>query len=232
MVNKTKIIFTSIAFCFAFLFLAVKISANGCTPISGGGETCPVKGDIMIDKKVKKADAEIYVDNLTQNDAKYKANQEVSFKIIVKNNGGETIDEIIVKDLLPDYLSFVSGPGSFDKGESKNGTLTFRLNNLAPQEQREFFITGKVLDNNSLPDNVTCDLTNRAQGRAYQDRFGEDFSRYCIEKPVNPPSVNKGGVPPVTPKTGPIDTAFVTGILSAFAGIGLYLRKKSSDIIR
>lgn len=220
--NKTKIIFTSIAFCFAFLLAASKISANGCTPIYGGGVTCPKQGEILIDKQVKKADSDLFVDNLTQFDSKYAPLSEVVFKIFVRNTGGETINTVEVKDLMPDFVSFVSGPGTFNQSEGKNGTLTFTLNNLAPSESREYWVKGKVFDATALPETTICKLINRAQARA-GDRFNEDVAEFCVEK-----TTTKGGVPPVqTPATGAEDVLITVLLLMSLVYFGTILRKKA-----
>lgn len=223
-----KIVITTGLILSVFLFTG-KVSASGCTPLYGGGVTCPRRGEILIDKQVRRADKDIFVDNLTEFDTKYSAEQEVVFRILVKNTGDDTIDEIQVKDIMPDFVAFVSGPGSFDKNESKNGTLTFYINNLAPSETREYWIYGKVFAANDLPENLICKLQNRAQARASGDRFDEDVAELCVEKA----GVTKGGVPiKEIPVTGPAGVITSVVSLSSILGIGLVLRRKAQDILR
>lgn len=208
------------------LVLASQVFASGeCTPLYGGGYTCPRRGEILIDKQVKNPSSGIFVDNLTEFDPKFAPEQEVTFRIQVKNTGDETIDDIQVKDIMPDFLSFIAGPGNFNSTEGKNGTLTFNIKNLAPSETREYWIQGKVFADSGVPKNLICKLENRAQARASGDRFTEDIAQYCTEKGT----VTKGGVTEV-PKTGPEAILSFLG-LSSLLGSGVYLRRKAAQIL-
>lgn len=229
-----KKIFINIGIAIGFIFLSLLISykayANGCTPLYGGGVTCPKRGEILIDKQVKRPDRDIFVDNLTEFDTKYSPQQQIIFRILVKNTGNDTIDEIQVKDIMPDFVEFVSGPGNFNRNETKNGTLTFYLNNLAPSETREYWVYGKVFESGSLPENLICKLQNRAQARASDNRFSEDIAYFCVEKAA----VGNGGeaLPKEMPKTGREGLIFALLVLINIFGIGLFLRKKSQNLLK
>lgn len=212
-----------------FLLLASKAYADGtCTPLYGGGVTCPRRGEIVIDKQVRNPVNDIFVDNLTQFDNKFSPEQLVTFRIQVKNTGDQTLDEIKVKDIMPDFLSFVDGPGTFDQNEAKNGTLNFTINNLASSETREYWVRGRVFADKDVPKDLICKLQNRAQARASGDRFSEDTAEYCVEKVTG---VTKGGLPlKEVPKTGPEAILSFLG-LSSILSAGVYLRKKSAKII-
>lgn len=226
--NFSKIVITTGLILSAF-FVAGKVNASGCTPLYGGGVTCPRRGEILIDKQVRKPTQDIFVDNLTEFDTKFSPEQEVVFRILVKNTGDDTIDEVQVKDIMPDFISFVSGPGNFDKNESKNGTLTFYINNLTPSETREYWIYGKVFAAGDLPENVICKLQNRAQARASSDRFDEDVAELCTEKGT----VTKGGITVAEiPKTGPEGILLTLASLSSILGAGFVLRRKAADYLR
>lgn len=226
--NLSKIVITT-GLVLSVFFVAGKVNASGCTPLYGGGVTCPRRGEILIDKQVRRADKDIFVDNLTEFDTKFSAEQEVVFRILVKNTGDDTIDEIQVKDIMPDFVTFISGPGNFDKNESKNGTLTFYINNLAPSETREYWIYGKIFATNDLPESVICKLQNRAQARASGDRFDEDVAELCSEKV----GITKGGVPiKEIPKTGFEGALLTLASLSSILGAGFVLRRKAADYLR
>src|SRR3989344_1052804 len=114
-------------FLSSVLFFAVSVSANAdssCQPIYGGGETCVQVGNVFVNKTVQNPQSNSFVDNLGVNDPKYSPSSNVTFHITVTNNGGNTISKITVKDILPQFVNFVSGPGSFD---SNSKTLTFEL---------------------------------------------------------------------------------------------------------
>ena len=70
---------------------------------------------------------EHFVDNLNMNDPKYSPSSTAVFQITVTNTGSGTISKTTVKDTLPNYVTFVSGPGSFD---ANSKVLTFEVNNL------------------------------------------------------------------------------------------------------
>lgn len=209
------------------LLIVPKVLAD-CTPLYGGGVTCPRRGEILIDKTVQNPSDGIMVDNLTQFDSKYAPDQNVSFRIRIKNTGDQTLDEVQIKDLMPDFVSFTSGPGTFNQSEGHNGTLTFTINNLAPSETRDYWVYGKTFSAGNLPNNLICKLQNRAQARASSDRFAEDIAEFCVEK--NALGVTKGGLQiKEVPKTGP--EAFALAGLSSIFGIGIYLRKKANSIL-
>lgn len=210
----------------------------GCQPIYGGGETCVTSGNLLINKTVQTPFSTTkggvaqgaFVDNLSVNDSKFAPGETITFKISVTNSGDAVISNVTVTDTLPVYVSFVAGPGNFDSNTKK---LTFQVTNLNPGETREFTLTGKVADSNTLPSNqtVTCDV-NQAQATADNGQKSTDNAQFCVEKQVVP--TTKGGLPIlpvpqkkfVAPETGPEMLALIGLIPSGLAG--LYLRKRTS----
>lgn len=223
--NISHIVFSTGLLLSGFL-LATKVIASGeCTPLYGGGYTCPKHGEILIDKQIKHPTKDLFVDNLTEFDTKFAPNQEITFRIFVRNTGNDTINQVEVKDIFPDFFSFVSGPGNFDPNEGKNGTLTFTLYNLAAGESREYWIIGKIYNEPDLPETTICKLPNRAQARASDDRFNEDVAEYCVEKEYY---TTKGGVPvKQIPVTGPSGQLLTFLSFSTLLGIGFMLRGKA-----
>lgn len=227
----SKIVITT-GLILSSLIIAPKVFGDAsCTPLYGGGFTCPKRGEILIDKNVKFPTKDLFVDNLTQFDPKYGPDQEVTFRIHVANTGNDLIDRVEVKDIFPDFLSFVAGPGNFNQNEGKNGTLTFTIFNLAAGERREYFVTGKVFSTGNLPENTICKLQNRGQARGNADQFNEDIAEFCVEKRVT--GITKGGVPVTeVPKTGPEAYVLSFAGLSSLAGVGIYLRRKAASIVK
>lgn len=210
---------------------------TSCQPIYGGGQTCvTTAGNISLDKKVQnpassKGGVSAFVDNLGVNDAKYKPGETVTFQISVTNTGSSTLSTVNVKDTLPQYVDFVSGPGTFN---TNSKVLSFDLANLAASETRTVTFQAKVTDASKLPQNqsVTC-IVNQASATA-EDKTATDNAQFCIEKPVVTPSapVTKGGVPVVTappmaktPPTGP-GMLSLAALLPAGAA-GIFLRRKA-----
>lgn len=234
-----KQLLTSILF--ALVVIAVPQAAfaeTTCTPIYGGGQSCVQVGNIRIDKKVAHPQTGALVDNLGVNDAKFAPDQAVTFDIRVTNVGDTTIQRITVRDIFPQFVDFVAGPGNFDAGSK---VLTFEVINLGKGESRNFTVTGKVKPLNQLPaDAVTC-VVNQATASP-NGETSRDNAQFCIERqaqvPAQPgkgeqvPPTTKGGLkvfpqPTVTttPPTGPEMLPLIGLIPTGLAGF--FLRKKA-----
>lgn len=191
---------------------------SGCVPVYGGGVNCPKSGQVLIDKLVQNPSTGIFVDNLGPSDPKYKPQQVVTFRLIVKNSGDQKLESVTVKDTLPQFVDFMTGPGNFDKNSH---VLTFTVNNLAGGESQTFEIKGRTSHPAVLPEskNIVCPV-NTVDASA-GDQKDHDEAQFCIEK--------KQAVP-VVPKAGP------EGVLLTLAGFGsaliagLKLRKKSKFV--
>lgn len=202
-----------------------------CQPIYGGGATCIKTQDITIDSKILNPSTNKMVDNLGINDAKYKPGFIIIFQVLITNNRKAVIEKTNVRDIFPQFVSFSSGPGSFD---TSTRTLAFDANNLMPSETRTFNILGRIVDANQLsfPENVIC-LVNQVIASVPDPAVGQDNSQLCIEKKSMPPvAVIKGGFPVlspipivVSPPTGPESLALFSLIPIGVAG--WFLRKKS-----
>ncbi|MEK9175808.1 MAG: hypothetical protein AAB520_00010 [Patescibacteria group bacterium] len=204
-----------------------------CQPIYGGGQTCATTDKIILDKKVldpsskTKGKIDSYVDNLSVNDGKYFPSQHVKFQITLTNVSNSTLSEITVTDMLPNYIDFVSGAGTYDKSTK---TLTFKVVNLNSNETRKYIIDTKVVDASKLPNGqgMICNIVNQASA-VVKDSEAKDNSQFCIEKTV---ATTKGGLPVMpapkmsqTPATGP-EMLPLFGLIPAAIG-GLILRRKS-----
>jgi uncharacterized repeat protein (TIGR01451 family) len=230
--NKLLITILSVA----FLAIAGTASAAGntyggygtpCEPIYGGGEVCVSKGQILINKTVKNPTTGAFVDNLSlSNDPKYGANQTVEFKLTLTNTGDETLKEVTVTDTFPSYIVYESGTGTYD---SKNKTLTFKVNDLKANEARTYVVKGKIVGSASLPTDqaITC-VVNQAKAKASENE-SSDVSQFCIQKEV---VTTKGGLPVMpapkmtqTPPTGP-EMLSLAALIPA-AGAGIFLRRRS-----
>ncbi|MBI2442622.1 MAG: DUF11 domain-containing protein [Candidatus Levybacteria bacterium] len=232
---KKRLILGGCAF-FAFVLFFAQIPAfaagqsgqYGC-PTQYGGD-CPSE-EISLIKQVKNPKTNEFVATLENTDAKYTPGQTVSFKIIVKNTGADTIAKITIHDVFPEFVSFVSGPGKFDNNTK---TLTFDVTNLKPgeEEKKESIIQGKVADEKTLPSDqgITC-VVNHAE-TTLNGKLSTSDTQLCIEKQVLP-GTTKGGLKvfpapkaKTTPPTGPELFALI-GLLPG-ATLGLFLRKKAS----
>lgn len=224
-----------IAVATGIISLSLAVSANAdtsCQPIYGGGETCVQVGNISINKTVKNPSTGAFVDNLNINDPKYSPTSVVEFQITVTNTGSGNISTTTVKDTLPSYVTFVSGPGNFD---TNSKVLTFTVNNLGAGQSQTFKVQAKVVEQNSLPSDqgVVC-IVNQASATTNDSKQSSDNSQFCIEKPSQPAPTTKGGLkvfpaPKVTttPATGP-EMLPLLGLIPSGA-LGLFLRRKSNQ---
>lgn len=204
--------------------------SEACQPIYGGGQTCVTTAKFILDKKVlhpkgTKGNAQVYVDNLSINDPKYTGGQIIKFQLIAANTGNKTISELTLTDILPDFVDFVSGPGTYD---SKTRTITLSIPNLNPDESRKYTIETKARTNETLPQGqgIVC-VVNQASLISGSDE-SRDNSQFCIEK-----KTTKGGLPVLsapglkqTPATGP-EMLGLIGLIPAALG-GLFFRKRTS----
>lgn len=198
-----------------------------CQPIYGGGQTCVNVGNINVRKLVSHPQTGTFVENLGINDPKFTPNQNVTFQIVVTNSTGSTINKVVIRDIYPQFVNFVSGPGNFDQNTK---TLTFEAINLLPNESRSFTLQGRIVAQNQLSQDVTC-VVNQVTATA-DNMQAQDNAQLCIEKPR---AVTKGGLPvapapkvAVTPPTGP-EMLPLIGLLPAGIG-GWFLRRFKGGI--
>ncbi|MBI2029147.1 DUF11 domain-containing protein [Candidatus Gottesmanbacteria bacterium] len=235
-----NIVITSGLFLGSLLFASNVIADSGCTPIYGGGVTCPKRGEMIVDKQIKYSrvekggNVESWVDNITEFDVrKFKPEEEIEFRIFVRNTGGAMIDEITVTDIWPEFVTFISGPGEYTKDQGVNGAVKFKINNLADGESREYHFTGRVYKAENIPNPIRCDLVNRVQISASGDRFNEDIAKFCIQR-GDKVITGKKVIPPVKeiPSTGPQEVVLSFAALSSVLGAGVVLRKKAEKLIK
>lgn len=216
------------------LILGAALSVNpskalaDCQQIYGGGQSCTSSNNFSIQKFVQTPGkgGGNYVNNLSINDPKFSPDQQVSFEIIVKNTGSNTIPTLTITDTFPQFLNFVAGPGSFD---SNSKVLTLTINNLGAGQSNTYIVTGKVADSSLLPSDqgIVC-LINQATGTDNNGVTNTSSSQFCVEKSVlsaSQPQVFATPSVVATPATGPEMLPLLSLIPTGLAGF--ILRKKS-----
>lgn len=202
---------TLIALLMGYPLVAKTASATiRCETQYGGGQTCEKIGNLLVDKKVFDPDNNKFVDNLLINDFKFAADDEIRFKIVVKNTGDAKLTQIKIKDVLPEKLYFVNGPASWTDWE-----MTFTIDGLEVGETKEYEIRAKVVPANELPEkNILCKLN--AVEAVSGDQKDRDTAQVCLEKKV---------LAKVLPETGPsvLPILFFVSLIIA----GLFLNKKA-----
>lgn len=182
-----------------------------------GGETPSYS--LLIDKMVvkpgtQKGETAKYVDNLSPSDPRFAPNQDVWFKIKVKNTANVALQAVEIKDYVPEYILPIEGPGKWDP---QTRTLTWDGGNFAVDEEKTYYLKMRVYEQKLLPaDKGLFCIVNKASAKN-DVAYDEDTAQLCIEKQVL-------GVSTV-PSTGPeMGLALLAGNL-ILAGVGLKLKK-------
>jgi len=181
--NKLK---TALSLAFMSLLLtatAQAVNADSCTTQYGNGQygtTC-VPTDVTINKQVKNPISLVFVENLGPTDEKFSPGAEVHFKLIVHNASSQDWSNVTVRDTLPQYLSYVAGPGSYD---TNSKVLTTDLENVKVNESREIEILAKVDGAGSFAkDKSLFCVVNHAEVKT-DSRTDEDTAQLCIQTQV------------------------------------------------
>ena len=202
-------------------------TTTNCQPVYGGGQTCNTTA-LTLNKEVQNPQSGEFVNSLGINDPKFSPGQTATFRLTVTNNGNDRLNNITIKDTLPQFLTFVSGTGSFDSGSK---VLTITVDGLNGGESKSFTFQAKAADANTLPadQGITC-VVNQATATADNNLSAQDNAQMCIQKQVL--STTKGGLlvfpaPNVTstPPTGP--EAWVLATLVSSFGAGLAFRRRT-----
>jgi len=207
-----KKLFAISAALFSILFFVTSVSAS-----CGGQYESPCQSySLIVDKMVAKPGTENYVDNLSISDPRFAPGQTILFKVTIKNTSTTTFGGMTAKDFVPDYLTPIEGPGTFD---STTRTISWDAGAFAIDEQKAYYFKMQINSLANLPSDkgLFCEV-NRAQAWS-NTTTDDDSSQFCIEKQVT----GTVKVPSAGPELG---TLLLTGEL-ALLGIGIYLKKKA-----
>src|SRR3989338_910546 len=207
-----KKIFALLAIVFSLLAVTVSVSAS-----CGGQYESPCQSySMLVDKMVQKPGTSEYVDNLSVSDPRYKPSEYVMFKVIIKNTSTTTFGGMTAKDFVPNYLTPIEGPGTFD---SATRTISWDAGSFAVDEQKTYYFKMQINSQANLPaDQGLFCLINKAQ--AWSNSItDDDSSQFCIEKQV--------AVPPKVPSAGPEMGLLLLAGEMALAGVGIYLRERA-----
>lgn len=242
----------SLSLLFAGAMLATPVEAqqvSECRPLFGGGPSCIQNGDLTLDKKLRNPQTNEFIDHADITDPKFQAGQAVVFQLHVRNTSNRALNDVLVTDIMPQYITYTKGPGTYNR---ETNILTYSLEKLEAGQTQTLTVEGKVVAANALPKTAGA-LCVVNQATATQGRnTGSDNAQFCLQTPgstiaqtqqqnqtpqtQNPPSgtVSNKSTPPVlptpnvttSPKTGPELLALV-GLIPA-AATGFYLRRKTA----
>lgn len=189
---------------------------------------------IMVDKMVmtgnqtkggqpsNSAGKEVYVDNLSPSDTRFAPGGQVTFQVKVKNTSDVTLTNITVKDVLPEWVDAVEGPGEYDESTR---TIVWTYLELKSGEGKLEKIIVQIKPQDQLPaDQGLMCMTNKATAHA-DNAYDDDTAQFCLEKQVI--MTTKGGQPvTTTPEAGAPLLAF--GALNLLGlGAGIWMKKNA-----
>lgn len=186
MTQTLKKIATTTALTAALLTMPAAITADGCTTQYGGsqyGTDCPPT-DVVINKEVKHPVNRTYVENLGTSDVLYAPENEVQYRLTVKNAGNQDLTDVLVTDILPPYLSYTGGGPSGTTYNAADRTITFTIAELKAGETKTFELDAQVDSEAAFPSghSVFCVVnTARVEKNGYSD---EDTAQICIQADV------------------------------------------------
>lgn len=194
--SKIFLVFLLIATMGSFFWgvfnLPVLASIN-CVTNYGGGQTCTTT-QLQVTKTILNPQAS------------YKSGDEVDFDIKVTNTGDANIDNVMLTDTLPSFLSVISG------------NLSENLGTLIPGQTVERIIKTRV--NSNFGNGLICD-PNTATAQS-SDLSDSSSVNVCVQNQVL-------GVT-TTPSTGP--EMFVYPLLSGAGFLGFVIKKQFSKGVK
>ena len=204
----------------AFIFLTASVSADCIEQYGQYGQSCN-SYSIIVDKMVQKPGTSDYVDNLSVSDPRFKPSDYVMFQVTIKNTSTTTFGGMTAEDFVPDYLTPIEGPGTFD---SATRIISWNAGAFAVDEQKTYYFKMQVAPQANLPaDKGLFCIVNRAVASS-NTTSGEDSSQLCIEKQI--PAVQGVSTVVTVPATGPEFGLGLVALQMLGVGVGIYLRKR------
>lgn len=170
---------------------------------------------IMIDKKIFHPQLNSYVDNLSVDQFLFLQDQEVSFRIEVKNVTTSEIRSLEVKDRLPKEVTFLAGPGRYNPSDH---SMEFTIDILAPGQSRNFDIKARINSIDNSMANILC--VNNIAELKFNKSFDQDVVNFCIQR-------NVLGVTFELPRTGMTNSILIGLVGLGMLGLSGYFFKKS-----
>jgi hypothetical protein len=205
-----KKILALFAIIFSFLLLTGSVSAS-----CGGQYESPCQSySMLVDKMVQIPGTSNYVDNLSVSDPRYKPSEFVMFKVTIKNTSTTSFGGMTAKDFIPNYLTPIEGPGTFDPGTR---TISWDAGSFSVDEQKTYYFKMQINSQANLPaDQGLFCLVNKAQAWS-NTTTDDDSSQFCVEKQV--------AAPPKVPSAGPELGLILFASEMALMGAGLTIKR-------
>ncbi len=189
--KSTLRLFAITVFASLFALSATAVQADGptCTNQYGASVECPAN-NIVINKKVRyPTNANLFVENLTNNDTAYAPNDEIEYDVAVTNTSNVNYQTVTVIDVFPSQVSFVSGPGRYEAASNK---LTYEISDLKAGTSVHNRIVVKAKDV-SVISKDTCEIVNTVTATGPGGQSDEDTSALCVKTSVTAPTLPVAG---------------------------------------
>jgi len=160
-------------------FTLRSVSAKECRSVYGGGEVCEY-GDITIDKQIWNPNKSEYWDNIDASDYVFGPQQEITFRIRIKNISDVKQNHIALRDFMTDYLTFVRASDNAN-WLSDQKKAEWSIDNLEPGQTKTVEITFKTVVRDQIPSGKT-QLVNRAEAQKDNGERKSDSSYFYIAK--------------------------------------------------
>ncbi|MEI6532858.1 MAG: hypothetical protein WCO06_03395 [Candidatus Roizmanbacteria bacterium] len=118
-----------------------------------------------------------YVDNLTSSMFQFYPQDQVNYRLMVKNTSNVRLYNVIVKDFVPNYLEPMEGPGPFD---ASTRTITFNAGDFAVDEEKYYYMRMQIYPKSNLPSSQFC-IINRTEARN-DNTYDDDTSQICVDR--------------------------------------------------
>ena len=208
-----KKVFGILSLIVALAFAPQAFADASCNNVYGA--SCPT-GNISLDKKVRHPQSGEYLDTISSTDSTFLPDQEVKFRIDVKNTGSADLYDVWVDDKFPDYVEFVSGTGNYDKGSHK---LWWKIDRLNAGEVKSFEIRVKLKNASSLPNMAITCMTNHS--KAVKDTMtAQDTASFCVQTKIL-------GQTTELPKTGANSFTMLIGLSVISSLLAISFAKRS-----
>ena len=120
-----------------------------------------------------------FVDNFLSSDPRFKSDQEVCFKVTIKNTSSVKMTNVKASDFIPQFLDPIEGPGNFS---ISGKTINFDAGDFNVGDSKDFFIKMKVTTQANLPKDVSFFCINNKIAATGDSASDEDNAQLCIEK--------------------------------------------------
>jgi hypothetical protein len=207
--------------------LAINVAnARECHTVYGGGEVCE-NGDISLDKKVFNPEANEYWDNIAASSYTFAPNQEVKFRLRIKNIADVEVDGVRLEDdfaRLVDYMVYIGADGESYPIEFEDNVLKFDFDDVAAGQEITVYFNAHFKAESELPVGTTC-ITNKAKVYSKEDDVSDsDYASFCVK-------ADEGQIiSEVTPDTG-FDLSTILALEAvALAGLGAFALTKAKKI--